>query len=103
MTIKERDGLRRIIDSDIEQDETTISEYKINGLQDPLSANINITHDLHLKFRSSTNPIKCKIRTNSSMTCDLDNFHLDEHLKVEMNDEAFYENTYKSTVPRIFS
>ena len=79
--------------------EVTESDYQLSGLQEPLSAKALVNHSLGLKFKDI---IDANIYTNCEMTCDLDNFNLCETLKVELNEEVFFEKTWKSTVPRIF-
>ena len=37
------------------------------------------------------------------MTSDMDNFYLEESMKVFLNGDVFFENTWKDSVPRIFS
>ena len=104
LRIIDADGITRHTDSDIELGEITESDYEINGKDDPLSAKVLIKHDLHLKYRStSEEPIATKVYTNSEMSGDLDNYYLKEHLKVELNGEIFHEQTWKNTIPRIFT
>ena len=101
--IIDNDARRRHKDTDIEQHEITESNYELTGLQDPMSAKAVIKHDLSLTYGATSNqPIATKVLTNSQMTCDLDNFYLTEHIKVLLNNEVVYENTWESNIPRIF-
>ena len=93
-------GVKRHVDTDIVLGEVTDIDYELSGLQDPLTAKAHVKHDLLLNFNKVG--AKAKITTDSQMTCDLGNFYLIEDLKVELDDEIFFEKTWKSTVPRIF-
>lgn len=84
--------------------EVSESIYELDGIRDPTSAKAVCKHNLRLDYdASSENPIKTEIVTESTMSCDLNNFHLDESIKVTLNGESFYEKVFISTVPRIFS
>ena len=90
--------------------EKTTATYSLKGWEDPLSAKAEIEHILTLDFgpnssngAETTPPIKADIKTQSVMTSDMDNFHLEENIKVCLNGELFYENSWKQSVPRIFS
>ena len=89
--------------------EKTTATYSLNDMEDPLSAKAEIEHFLSLQFGTNSSndettvPIKSEIKTQSVMTSDMDNFHLEESLKVCLNGELFYENSWKQSVPRIFS
>ena len=87
--------------------EKTTATYSLKGWEDPLSAKAEIEHILTLDFGPNSSngaeTTKSEIKTQSVMTSDMDNFHLEENLKVCLNGELFYENSWKQSVPRIFS
>ena len=87
--------------------EKTTATYSLKDREDPLSAKAEIEHYLTLNFGSNSSngaeTTKSEIKTQSVMTSDMDNFHLEENLKVCLNGEKFYENSWKQSVPRIFS
>ena len=111
MQIIEDDGLKRHVQSDVIMGEKTTAIYSLKDREDPLSAMAEIEHSLTLNFGTNSSnggetsalPIKSEIKTHSVMTSDIDNFHLEENLKVSLNGELFYENSWKQSVPRIFS
>ena len=110
MQIIEDDGLKRHVQSDVIMGEKTTATYSLKDREDPLSAKAEIEHYLTLNFGSNspngaetTATIKSEIKTQSVMTSDMDNFHLEENLKVCLNGKLFYENSWKQSVPRIFS
>ena len=87
--------------------EKTTATYSLKDREDPLSAKAEIEHYLTLNFGSNSSngaeTTKSEIKTQSVMTSDMDNFHLEENLKVCLNGKLFYENSWKQSVPRIFS
>ena len=107
LQIIEDDGLKRHVQSDVIMGEKTTATYSLKDREDPLSAKAEIEHYLTLNFGSNSSngaeTTKSEIKTQSVMTSDMDNFHLEENLKVCLNGELFYENSWKQSVPRIFS
>ena len=102
--IEEKDGLRTHPDSNVTFGETTKVSYELSN-DNPLDAKALCNHHLTMQYGKTTNQsdeIRTEIFTESEMKCDLDNFHLKEHLKVVLNDDIFFEKTWNSSIPRIF-
>jgi hypothetical protein len=84
--------------------ETSKAVYSLKGLGEPLTAKAHIERHISLKFEaSSDHSTDAEIYTSNTMTSDMDNFHLEENMKVFLNGDVFFENTWKDSVPRIFS
>ena len=97
------DGLKHLKGIDVITGETSESTYELDGIRDPTSAKVICKHNLRLDYdASSETPIKTEVTSVSIMTCDLNNFNLDESIKVTLNGESFYENSYITSVPRSF-
>ena len=60
------------------------------------------TKSLILLSEENEGNVDTEIFTESEMSADLDNFHLKESLRVELNNETFFEKSWESSIPRIF-
>ena len=94
-------GEQELVDAGICMGEVTTSTYTVNGNVDPLTAEASIQHDLKMEYRGE-NHVDSHIKTDSKMTCDLDNFYLHDDINVTLNGEEFFKKQWKSTVSRRF-
>jgi hypothetical protein len=101
-SIKIRDnlGLKHFIDSNVVMGEMTENEYQITGLDDPVSVSANCKRNLRLDFNDSN--IQTQVKTDSKMTCDLDNFYLMDKMQVMLNGQEFFTKQRTNVVPRRF-
>jgi hypothetical protein len=80
--------------------EMTENEYQITGLDDPVSVSANCKRNLRLDFNDSN--IQTQVKTDSKMTCDLDNFYLMDKMQVMLNGQEFFTKQRTNVVPRRF-
>ena len=100
VTVETDSGLAYIRDTDTVFQDKCYKNYAIRE-RDPLSAKAEIRHDMEYNYENHPDgPIRCHMITDSKMWADKQKFFVQEKLRVSLNGEQFYENSWMDEIPR---